>query len=94
METSWINGLFCQIIFLPFCRLETRRVNGGVDSDFFSVSCWLNSRSVLTLNYVNFVFVLAAARSSGINRNVEVLVLVWTIDIDMGVTVFRSEDGS
>lgn len=86
MKTSGINGFFGQFIFLPLCRLESRRVNSG---DFFAVG-WLNSGSVLTLDYVNFVFVLAAARSTGINRNVEMLMLVWTVDVNVNVSVFRS----
>jgi len=62
--------------------LESGWVNGSVDSGFFAVA-WLDTRSVLTLDYINFVIVVAALWIGSVYFNVEVLMLVRKVDVDV-----------
>lgn len=80
--------------FLPeWCRLELRRVDGGFDAFFFAVAR-LESRSVLTLGYVDVCIVVAATRVS-VNFYVDVfMVAVREVDVNVctRVSSFRSAE--
>jgi len=73
-------------------RLEARRINSGVDTDFFSVA-GLETRSVCTLSYVDLGIVMSTVmRKLDVDLGVVVSAMVGDLDVDVGtgVSVIRS----
>jgi hypothetical protein len=90
-ESGGVDCLFCDMNFLPMCRLETRRVDGLFDLDLFAESR-LDSRAVLTLYEVDLAIVVTSV-GMGINLDVDVLVMSMgelDINVSTGMSAFRS----
>jgi hypothetical protein len=72
-------------LLLRVVWLEAGAVNGVVvGTNFFAVG-WLETRSVLTLSYVDLGIVLATGfRNFDVNSSVVVSAVVWEFDVDVG----------
>jgi len=88
LEARTVNGSSANTNFLLLrvVWLEAGTVNGVVvDTNFFAVG-WLETRSVLTLSYVDLGVVVLATRFRNVDVNSSVVVsaVVWEFDVDVG----------